>query len=133
MTLVILTTVFFGSTMGLLNRCLFGPHGHGHARAYKEHDPFASEYSSASYALSCNSEYEPLIHPNEDMDYVDPGASLKHMQEVDEEEDNSFLHHFSRLDEFVLKPMFVHKYDKKMIEFMKEFYEVMAHDGYNIE
>lgn len=49
------------------------------------------------------------------------------------EEDKGFVYYCLRLDEFILKPIFVYKYDKEMAKRVREFYDMMAHDGVNVE
>jgi len=64
LTLVIFTTVFFGSTVGLLGKCLLSKKSGDSTEDEGEGILNTDKLSEASYALSEKQIYEPLIHPN---------------------------------------------------------------------
>lgn len=73
--------------------------------------------------------HQPLIHPNEENGEEQPLDLTRTVKE----EDKGFVYYCKRFDEFILKPIFVYKYDKNMAKRVREFYEMMAHDGVNVE
>lgn len=80
-----------------------------------------------SYELSDASSTirERMIHPNAEEDDKFHG--------VGRAKSKDFSYYWKRCDEFLMKPIFVHKYEKELIKASKEFYEMMAHDGKAIE
>lgn len=118
LSLVIFTTVVFGSTVGVLQKCLFSSDPAEKkaeinvSRANTE-AKFAEDEDFESVDLSdSDSSYERVLHPNEErpsrQKTVHAGCA-------------KYLHRF---DELIMKPIFIYKYEKNMQKKSKEFFEL---------
>ena len=68
LTLVVFTTIFFGSTVGLLGRCLFGNDQEKVEIEAKEViDVIGSESVSSSSSFKSSQVHQPLLHYNEQL------------------------------------------------------------------
>ena len=104
LTLVVFTTVFFGATVGLVQKCLFAK------------DIANVEIQSVDTEQSVHSD---ALHPNEEKE-EDDGAARKY---------GCFLTTWMRLDELILRPLLIHNYkrDRRMME--KDFFELYEMEG----
>ena len=98
------TTVFFGATVGLVQKCLFAK------------DIANEELNSVDTDLSVHSD---ALHPNEEKE-EDDGTTRKY---------GCFLTTWMRLDELILRPLLIHNYkrDRRMME--RDFFELYELEG----
>lgn len=111
LSLVIFTTVVFGSTVGVVQQCLFSKNPHSEPAiindnvtvlsAGNDEKPEEEGYESVDLSDS-DSEYERILHPNEEKD------------EKTEHHHVGFLKYMNRFDELIMKPIFIYKYEKSM-------------------
>ena len=126
LSLVIFTTVVFGSTVGLLQKRLFTSHPvefkepkapvNVSSATAGEGDDFASIDLTAS-----DSSYERVLHPNEERSSKPKAAHAGCAK---------YLHRF---DELIMKPIFIYKYERNMQKKSKEFFELFMKQGDEIE
>ena len=104
LTLVVFTTIFFGATVGLVQKCLFAK------------DIANEELKSEDTDSSVHSD---ALHPNEEQE-EDDGHTKKY---------GCFLTTWMRLDELILRPLLIHNYkrDRRMME--RSFFELYEVDG----
>jgi len=135
LSLVIFTTVVFGSTVGVLSKCLFGSNVEETIKKIYSSKPTTlvstpenpdGDDSFESVDLSelsdDESSYERLIHPNEEHA---PKTHRHHYRGC-----SKYLH---RLDEMIMKPILIYRYEKSKQKQSKEFFELFRRDGQVIE
>lgn len=119
LALVCFTTIFLGSTVATVQRCLFGKHPK--AEGEEHDDPNASHH-------------EQVIHPNlgedkeeEDVTPMSVGADGKAVKTVP----CSKL--LKKADKELIKPFLIYNYESYTHKKQQEFYEVMNKHGVELE
>ena len=129
LALVVFTTVFYGSTVGMLSSCLFK--NEEHEPCLETHKPkrgpseplikgdINGSFESVDLSQS-DSSYHAMLHPNQERKHhkkMYTGCS-------------KYLHRF---DELIMKPIFIYKYEKNMQRKSKEFFNLFMKEGNEIE
>jgi len=150
LTLVVFSTIFFGSTVGLLGKFLFdaSPIEPGIEEADAEEDAVMKEALDDSYLLSLPSDVRsnisgnssvsdlraPLIHYNdqEEADSSDSSEADK-MKPKKKGKALTCTHYIRAFDELIMRPIFIYHYEKRMHDRAREFYDLFMHEGQKIE
>ena len=108
LTLVVFTTVFFGATVGMVQKCLFAK------------DIANEELRSVESDLSVHSE---ALHPNEEKEEEDGGSAKGRKKH------GCCLTTWMRLDELILRPLLIYNYkrDRRLME--RDFFELYEEEG----
>lgn len=131
LTLVVFTTIFFGSTVGILGKWLF-------PKAEAEHSSIEAESEQESYQFSSDDKVsqiaEPLVHYNiQDEAHSseeEEGSQKKQKQKRGNKGCGLYI---QRLDQLILRPIFIYKYEKDKEERAAAFYDMFEHEGTEIE
>lgn len=136
LSLVVFTTVFFGSTVGLLSKCFFSKKKTNSAQAAL----LEEANDSASYALSVSSEAlslssksshrETLVHYNE---MTHDEHTEMNFEKKKSRKSNSCAVYLKRFDELIMRPIFIYRYEKQMQDKAREFYDIFMHEGTALE
>jgi len=119
-TIVVITTVLFGSFVGLLTD--WAVSAGGEAANVTDNDDFVR--------LDDVSHHSNLVHPNQEED-SDHQSDNRFEEEV--KNMGCLQRCFFKMDRYYLKPWFVHKYSAEKLRQDDEFYEVQAKDGKNLQ
>jgi NhaP-type Na+/H+ or K+/H+ antiporter len=128
LSLVVFTTVFYGSTVGILSNCLFKKdEPEAVMREEKKKDtnkePLIKNVNDSfeSVDLSCSdSSYQAMVHPNQER---------KQKQRIH----TGCAKYLHRFDELIMKPIFIYKYERNMQKKSKEFFNLFMKQGNEIE
>lgn len=118
LTLVVGTTIVLGATVGLVQKCLF------------KKDSDADEESDTE------SFHEALLHPNEEApEKIDDeeGETLSNNTGKKRREVGCCEKHFTRLDEFFLRPLLIYNYERTLSKEQLAFFETFADRGNEVE
>ena len=138
LTLVVFTTIFFGSTVGLLGKCMFGD------KSEAENTPAIDEIDGDSVGQDTMSDsasssqssmvHAPLIHYNDQVASEDsqsnlPGSSAhkdgyERADHNKKAKKNKCSDYLKRFDQLIVRPILIHKYDKDRKARAQEFYEM---------
>ena len=146
LTLVVVSTIFFGSTVGLLGKCLFDKVPEVGANEEDEEkedveelveDEMNENNSEASYAFSDSTSSksslrEQLIHYNE-KDAEPSSSSSSDAERKKRKRKATCADYLRRFDELIMRPIFIYHYEKDMHNKAREFYDLFMHDGEKIE
>jgi hypothetical protein len=112
LALVCFTTIFLGSTVATVQRCLFGKVSHE-----EEHgDPNTSHYGE-------------VLHPNLEDEKAAPATPTPEGGK----KKSGCLHYLKRLDVAVIKPMLIYKYEQSAHKKQKEYFEMLMKEGQKLE
>lgn len=140
LSLVIFTTLLFGTLMPILGKVLLGQgddngHGHGHAEVKgkakdKKEGKEGKELDNLDHSGSNEIEdppsfHEMLIHPN----FEDGEASVM----IEKKKKNSCVKYFKDFDNTILRPILIYRYSKERKEKQFELFDLMQKKGVNIE
>ena len=141
LTLVVVTTIFFGSTVGLLGKCLFDKVPEAGALEEEEDKEDVEQLEdelddAASYAFSDSessksSLREKLIHYNEKD--ADSSSTSSEEDKKKKKRKTTCAGYLRRIDELIMRPIFIYHYEKDMHNKAREFYDLFMHDGEKIE
>ena len=141
LTLVVVSTVFFGSTVGLLGKCMFGSHSEAETeREVKRERENIERVDSVgddtmSNTDSTESRYEPLLHENEreslnsrtaKNEGEEPGDCFQRAGEKKKKKCSDYL---IRFDKLIMRPILIHKYEKDKTARAQEFYDMFNDQG----
>ena len=142
LTLVVVSTIFYGSTVGLLGKCLFdkNPDPPELEEAAGEETEIRSQ---ASYELSLpsngmdsesskSSVREQLLHYNQ-QEADDSSSSDESQAKRKRRKQPKCSDFLRRFDEMIMRPIFIYHYEKDMHNRAREFYDLFMHDGERIE
>lgn len=137
LSLVVFTTVFFGSTVGLLGKCLFDktPEVGADDNEVEEEVEIPSYEVSVGSDLSSKSVSElhaPLIHHNA-KEEADTSSSEEEEKKKKKKKNPTCVDYLRRFDELIMRPVFIYHYEKDMVNRAREFYDLFMHDGDKIE
>ena len=113
LTLVVFTTVFFGATVGLMQKALFGKDA-----ANADHAEVASE----------NSVHSAALHPNEEQPEEEDAGSSKGRKRL-----GCCLTTWMRLDELILRPLLIYNYTRDARQLQRDFFELYQDEGEEVE
>ena len=122
----------FGSTVGLVSRCLFTDEpqeieGHDDCIVVGGSQQHESQSIHTVDLSSSQTSYAELLHPNEENETGEHGkVKYKHFHKGCAK----YLHRF---DEMIMKPLFIYKYEKNMVKQQKNFFELFYKEGSQIE
>ena len=159
LSLVLLTTIIFGSTVGLLGHCLFSEEKKKEqtlADGQEEEHKIEVENEDASDGSSESSHYSEIYHPNkapisshaesnnmvasDDYQRVSADAGLEGEQVPPERQSSirrkqkkSCASYLQRFDEFCMKPIFIRKYTAENERLADLFVETYMETGAKIE
>ena len=132
LTLVVVSTIFFGSTVGLLGKCLFKED-----KQEESLEPVEEEEDSddVSYDLSqlsgSETKHEPIVHYNEeeqqDSSEDDHEDMIKGKQKRKYRKGCAL--YVKRFDELILRPIFIYKYEKDKEARARDFFELFQSEG----
>lgn len=130
LALVVFTTVVYGSTVGVLQKCMEPKSEFKFSESFKnflksdkkiekvdlKDDDYEmnSENDSMDLSEDEESEYEDMLHPNE--------APVKKEKSV--RKYKGCVKYMHRIDELVMKPMFIYKYEKNISKKSQDFFEL---------
>jgi hypothetical protein len=122
LTLVVFTTVVFGSSIGVLGKLLFGKGDADKDKATVNQDTSVSQLTDAVSSESHDSDTkrEKLIHYNE---------SLSKSQIFKSNAKATCVEYMTRFDEYILRPILIHNYDKEEHAQARQLYEVLRDNG----
>lgn len=123
LSLVVLTTVLFGSTMPLLSRCLLKKD----PTIVFDEEP-TSSLKEGLLNESNNSHHNFIKHPNEESD-TEGESALLHTKAPN----RGFKHYWKRFDDYVMKPLLIHNYSKMAAKKEYEFFEAFEKDAVKME
>lgn len=142
LSLVIFTTVVFGSTVGLVQRCLFGKRENhsevDNSKKVNEREVTTTpdrldqisenskDYESVDLS-EASSNYQALLHPNQE----EAESATHRIKQYTVH--TGCVKYLRRFDEVIMKPIFIYKYEKKMQKKSKEFFELFMKQGDQIE
>ena len=138
LTLVVFTTVFFGSTVGVLGKCLFGD---GDEKAEQVAQEAEIDDSVGADTLSSSSSkssqvHQPLLHYNEQQETnsannqnQDGGSSNLKQEAEKKKKGTSCSDLLKRFDQLIMRPLLIHKYEKDKEARAREFYELFQEEG----
>ena len=132
LTLVLSTTIFFGSTVGLLSKCLF-------SKPSDELDQMPSEALELNSSVSSVSAYSEMAHPNKQYLLEKPAASdlLVGSDQPSGQRKKPYKvgcgKYLQRFDEAIMKPIFIHKYEYTKSKDHEDFFNVMLEEGNALE
>jgi hypothetical protein len=123
LSLVIVSTVVFGSTIGLISKCIF--------KNSKEPETIETEFNkepllkvktddekddgySSVYKSDTKTAYVDVQHPN----------LAKKQSSHKEPKLRGCAKYLNRFDEMIMKPIFIHKYERNMARQSKDFFEL---------
>ena len=143
LTLVVVSTIFFGSTVGLLGKCLFDKNPDPPEVEEETGEAEDDMGSQASYELSLpsnandsesskSSVREQLLHYNE-QDADDSSSSADSHAKRKRRKQPRCSDFLRRFDELIMRPIFIYHYEKDMHNRAREFYDLFMHDGERIE
>lgn len=122
-TIVVITTILFGSFVGLLTDWAVNAGGEAATEATDHDDNYV-------HADDDKSHHSNLVHPN----YDETSAHVSENKFEEEIKDMSCLQRcFFKLDRYYLKPWFVHKYSAQKLKEDDEFYEAQAKESKNLQ
>ena len=139
LSLVIFTTLLFGSAMPLVQKCLVPPKEQ-EKYEYEEVDGVAEAREGTKINTS-EEEHEEFLHPNMRKDsqatadnFMTKGANgdrLTHSQYVKERKKrfNSCASCLKRFDDLIMKPIMIYRYDQELIKKKDEFLELFMKEG----
>ena len=132
LTLVVVSTVFFGSTVGVLGKCLFAKEKEAEQEELEENK--AEESDDVSYDLSQISNkdeqlHEPLVHYNDQVQSSDDDHEDEIQGKVKKKYRKGCALYVKRLDELIIRPIFIYKYEKDKEARARDFYELFQQDG----
>jgi len=135
LALVLITTVLFGSTIGLIGDCLFKD---------EEGTP-EGESNLETENSSDSSEPEGLFHPNKEENSRSSAHTSNHTSLLDDDFQNmgqsqvsavkkskkskGCFYYIGRFDEFCMKPIFIYKYTKNKAKEADDFANDFVQDG----
>mmetsp|Transcript_9362 Transcript_9362/g.14206 ORF Transcript_9362/g.14206 Transcript_9362/m.14206 type:complete len:419 (+) Transcript_9362:778-2034(+) len=134
LALVVFTTVVFGSTMGLLNKCLYSEK--------KVVDTLLSNSTNQKQRENTEQLIKPAINGEESFESVDLSGSESSYERLmhPNEEHHRYkrIHtgcgkYLNRFDELIMKPIFIYKYEKNMQKKSREFFNLFMQQGNEIE
>lgn len=120
LSLVIFTTVVFGSTVGIVQKLLFKDHMDDELKENERKEEEEKEGDSVDLSDSSSS-YQRMLHPNEERPH--------HHHHVY----TGCIKYLRRFDEVIMKPIFIYKYEKEMQKKSKEFFQLFMKEGSQIE
>jgi hypothetical protein len=124
--LVVLTTLCFGTFMGIVQSTLVAPSDADRQEVEQDHrkSVFEQDMAVKRRAISV---YEEIVHPNEEEDHdeVHEGAIDTETGERIGWTGSSFYKWFSGYDERVLRPFFIRNYDRDVVILEDEYQEVL--------
>ena len=138
LTLVVVSTIFFGSTVGLLGKFLFSD-----STEKKEEAEVIAEEASDNQSMSSHSSlssrssvsskssqvYQPLLHYNEKSESAGSQSQLDESKDAKQKKKTTCADYFKRFDQFIMRPILIHKYEKDKDSRAREFYEMFQEDG----
>lgn len=141
LTLVVFTTIFFGSTVGVLGSCLFGDQNEAAVEAENMPVVTTVDDSIGDDTMSSNSSKssqvnQPLLHYNEMVDdkaSVHGSARGESSHKQKKVKKNTCGDYLKRFDSLILRPLLIHKYDKDQKARAQEFYEMFQNEGAEIK
>lgn len=139
LTLVVFTTIFFGSTVGLLGKCLFKEsEAEEEAKEEANNQVGVEEVDSVGTDSMSNSSdkssqiNQPLIHYNEQMETEERNSVNHSAQSAAQKKKNqkgTCGQYIKRFDKLILRPLLIYKYEKDKEARAKEFYEMFLEHG----
>ena len=140
LTLVVVSTILFGSTVGLLGKCLFDKTPEVGANEPDEQEVDITG-SVASYEISLPSDVldsesskssvrEQLLHYN---DQDNAPSSSSEQSKKKKKRKATCSDYLTAFDELIMRPIFIYHYEKSMHNKAREFYDLFMHDGEKIE
>ena len=122
LSLVVFTTVIFGSTVGILSKALFKNSAEEapkkKPRKILEADGDYQEFDVASSSTSSHA--EEMLHPNQQK-----AAAPKFR--------TGAAKYLKRFDELIMRPLFIYKYERGLQKKSKEFFDIFMNQGDEIE
>lgn len=136
LSLVVISTVFFGSTVGVLGKCLFSDSPEKKEEEVVEEDQndvsmsSNSSFSSKSSVSSKSSQvYQPLLHYNERVSESAKSESAHQEKDNKQKNKTTCADYLKRFDQLIMRPILIHKYEKDKDSRAREFYEMFQEDG----
>ena len=128
LTLVVFTTIFFGSTVGVLGKCLFPePESDDTAAVEVTGDGEGSMSSFNENESSLSSQVrQPLMHYNEKKELE---AGSEHPTATKESKKRTCGDYVRRFDELIMRPLLIHKYEANKEERVRDFYDLYQAEG----
>lgn len=117
LTLVVGTTIILGATVGMVQKCLF------------QKDQEDEESDTESF-------HEALLHPNEEApEKIDDeeGETVSNVTGKKKREVGCCEKHFTRLDEFFLRPLLIYNYERSLSKEQLAFFETFQDRGNEVE
>lgn len=130
LTLVVFTTIFFGSTVGLLGKFLFKEKAPD-AELEDSKDRSASFVSEAISSSSSDksSHREQLIHYNQQDDDTDMNTQALTRNLTKRKHKKGCVDYLKIFDNTIMRPVFIYHYEKDMERKATDFYELFKEDG----
>lgn len=119
LTLVVGTTIILGATVGLVQKCLF------------QKDNAGEEEESDTESF-----HEALLHPNEEApEKIDDeeGETMSNNTGKKRRQVGCCEKHFTRLDEFFLRPLLIYNYERTLSKEQLAFFETFQDRGVEVE
>ena len=132
LTLVLFTTIVFGSTVGLLSKCLF-------RKPAEDAEQQLSDELDANSSASSVSAYEEMEHPNKQYLLETPQAAdlLATSDRPSGQRKRPYsvgcAKYLQRFDEAIMKPLFIYKYERTKSKDAEDFFNVMLEEGNALE
>lgn len=122
LALVCFTTIFLGSTVATVQRCLFGKKGKEHEEGHGilDHD---------------QSHHEEVIHPNmrEEAEVVEEPTPIAYGPDGKPIRKVNCFKIMKRADTEIIKPLLIYNYESQSHKKQKEFFDFMMKQGVNLE